>query len=64
MTQSSYPAWICWDCGNKHGRMPEGHCATFHKGDACGWCGKETATTEPRDFRYPPAPKEQSHERE
>jgi hypothetical protein len=25
--------------------------------DRCGWCGRETETTEPRDYGYPPAPK-------
>ena len=50
---SNYPAWICGDCGERYGRrIPT--CATWHEGDACGWCGETTATTEPRDFGYPP----------
>ena len=47
-----YPAWICADCGHKHGRWPDGHVATFHN-DICGWCGEEKSCTEPRDFGYP-----------
>lgn len=53
-----YPAWICNDCGNKYGRWPSNeHYATFHIGSECGWCGStDKAVTEPRDYRYPPAP--------
>ncbi len=52
---TSYPAWICSDCGEKYGRiLSEHHCATFHVGDACGWCLRaDTAVTEPRDYGYP-----------
>lgn len=53
--KAMYPAWICGDCGEKHGSMPEGHRATWHP-DKCGWCGEEKYCTEPRDYRYPPAP--------
>jgi DNA-directed RNA polymerase subunit RPC12/RpoP len=52
---SDYPAWICSDCGRKYGRVLNDHCVTFHEGDKCGWCGKETITTEPRDYGYPRA---------
>lgn len=47
----TYPAWICSDCGDKYGRRKCG-IATWHDGDACGICGKITATTEPRDFGH------------
>ena len=50
-----YPAWICSECGDKHGRWPEGHCATWHNGE-CGWCGGTRAVTEPRDYRWPKWP--------
>jgi len=52
----NYPAWICGPCGEQLGsRIPT--CATWHEGDACGWCGSANmAVTEPRDFGYPPAP--------
>jgi len=58
--QADYPVWVCFDCGNKHGRMPEGHMATWHA-DTCGWCGRESVScTEPRDFRYPKWPIEEN----
>lgn len=61
MKGRSYPAWICDDCGRHYGRVITGHCATYHEGDACGWCGRDdVAVTEPRDFGYPrakPGPK-------
>jgi len=46
-----YPPWICADCGAKHGRRECGF-ATWHDGDKCGICGKEAATTEPRDYGH------------
>ena len=48
---NSYPSWICADCGNKYGKA-RGKYATFHPG-TCGWCEKEKAVTEPRDYGYP-----------
>lgn len=54
---TDYPAWICWDCGSNHGRVIQGHIATYHRG-ICGWCGQEADVTEPRDFGYPPEPKD------
>ena len=51
-----YPAWICSDCGKKYGTVISGHCCTMHN-DVCGWCGEWKACTEPRDYKYPPAPK-------
>lgn len=55
--QGGYPAWICHGCGVEHGRVLEGHMATFHVGDPCGWCGKsDVAVTEPRDYGYPHPP--------
>jgi hypothetical protein len=50
--QKYYPAWICSECGGKHGKWPDGHIATFHI-DICGWCNCEVSCTEPRDFGYP-----------
>lgn len=50
-----YPRTICCDCGEKHGRWPKGHVATFYKG-VCGWCGETKTVTEPRDHRFPPWP--------
>jgi hypothetical protein len=56
----NYPAWICLDCGRKHGRWPEGHIGTFHVGGRCGWCGRDNvAVTEPRDYGYPRVVKEE-----
>lgn len=58
----TYPAWICADCGMKHGRWVKGHVATFHTPsgdphDVCGWCGSgKKPLTEPRDYRYPEWP--------
>lgn len=51
----TYPAWICHDCGLAHGSViPD--CATYHMGDACGWCGRtDQPVTEPRDWGYPRA---------
>lgn len=51
-----YPGWICSECGRHFGRrVPD--MATWHEGDACGWCGSDAVpVTEPRDFGYPPAP--------
>lgn len=52
--QSNYPAWICMECGDKYGKWPEGHLATFHIGDSCGWCKRDDVmVTEPRDYNYP-----------
>ena len=45
-----YPAWICGDCGDKHGKRECGT-ATWHE-DECGICGAVTLTTEPRDFGH------------
>lgn len=47
---SSYPDWVCADCGMKHGRHNPG-IATWHLG-RCDICGKEKAVTEPRDFGH------------
>lgn len=41
-------AWICSDCGLKHGRVRT-HLSTFHKGE-CDCCGNRTAVTEGRDY--------------
>ena len=55
MPSPDYPAWICSECGNKHGRWPEGHLATWHHGE-WGWCGEDRMVTEPRDYRWPKWP--------
>jgi hypothetical protein len=52
---STYPDWICGPCGDAIGRRIP-NIATWHEGDACGWCGRKTITTEPRDYGYPPPP--------
>lgn len=50
---SDQPTWVCSDCGRLYGNgWPEGHVGTFHTGDKCGVCGRETWTTEPRDYRW------------
>lgn len=46
----SYPAWICSDCGRKHGRRECG-IATWHE-DKCGVCGHTGLVTEPRDYGH------------
>ena len=49
-----YPAWICHDCGNRHGTSRGGE-STFHVGSACGWCGRtDVPVTQPRDYGHPP----------
>lgn len=53
--EDDYPAWVCSPCGEKHGRMPEDHIATWHV-DVCGWCGETRSCTEPRDFCWPAFP--------
>jgi len=59
MNNEIYPAWICWNCGSKIGRMLDNNAVTVHHGnpddpsDKCGWCGSKESLTEPRDFRYP-----------
>lgn len=58
------PAWICADCGAKHGsRTPKD--ATWHIGSPCGWCGTTSAAvTEPRDYGWPPAPDAEKGDRD
>jgi hypothetical protein len=61
MIIDEYPAWICAECGRKHGKR-EPMCATYHDGnpndlwDKCGWCGSRKTLTEPRDYGYPKPP--------
>jgi len=57
----TYPAWICANCGDKYGKMPQGHIATWHE-DTCGWCGEVKSVTEPRDYGYPDAPNSEQKE--
>jgi len=60
IARENYPAWICPSCGEKHGRLPRGHLATFHQSqdhEVCGWCGRgDVPLTEPRDYRWPRVP--------
>ena len=50
--EDSYPGVICGDCGEKHGRRPEGNPhATWYPG-TCDVCGEEGYVTEPRDFGH------------
>lgn len=51
-----YPDSICHDCGSPHLRPGQGRVSSWSPG-ICGWCGEEKPVTEPRDYRYPPAPK-------
>jgi hypothetical protein len=46
---SSYPDWICDDCGQKYGRRSSSN-ATWHHGE-CDVCGMTKAVTEPRDLK-------------
>lgn len=50
MADPEYPAWICGDCGQAHGRRPAGIC-TFHVG-TCDICDREEMVTEPRDYGH------------
>lgn len=45
-----YPEWVCFDCGEEHGRRPCG-VTTFHAG-TCDVCGARAYVTEPRDFGH------------
>lgn len=46
-----YPKWICDACGDSYGRRTI-TISTYHI-DTCGWCHREAACTEPRDWGYP-----------
>lgn len=48
---TDYPAWICADCGENHGRRPANPYATWHP-DTCCICKRETMVTEPRDYGH------------
>lgn len=50
MADPEYPAWICRDCGQKHGRRAAGIC-TVHVGE-CDICGAAEMVTEPRDYGH------------
>lgn len=50
MADLEYPAWVCGDCGQKHGRRSAGIC-TFHIGE-CDICGRVEMVTEPRDYGH------------
>lgn len=48
-----YPSWICKECAYKLGYPQMSMLSTYHIG-SCGWCKKQTAVTQPRDYGYPP----------
>jgi len=48
-----YPFWICADCAYSLGCPNRKTISCYHLGE-CGWCKKETAVTQPRDYGYPP----------
>ena len=49
---TDYPAWICADCGKRHGKRSHASTAsTWHIG-TCGICGEDVPVTEPRDFLH------------
>jgi hypothetical protein len=48
---SSYPAWVCVDCGKEYGHKLPGEGTTWHHG-VCGVCGEDDIVTEPRDFGH------------
>jgi len=54
LNEPMYPDWICAPCGdrNQPNKKLIFKVSTYHN-DECGWCGKEKAVTEPRDFGYP-----------
>lgn len=51
MGNPEYPAWICSECGEKHGRRQVNPYATWHE-DTCDICGKTDLVTEPRDYGH------------
>jgi hypothetical protein len=59
---SSYPNWICYECGNRIAKHPlPNRLSCFHNGsgkdgDVCGWCGGTGSLTQPRDYGYPQYP--------
>lgn len=51
MDADPWVIWICDRCAKVNGgSFPEGHMATFHKGQ-CDVCFCHTVVTEPRDYR-------------
>lgn len=54
--------WVCDDCGEKYGDMPEGHVYTWHYGH-CDVCDKDNVpVTEPRDYKYLPRLSKEKHD--
>src|SRR5690349_14005482 len=47
-----YPNWICRECAESSGCRNRCQVSTYHE-DLCGWCGRRTAVTQPRDYGYP-----------
>jgi len=54
LTAKPLLAWICHDCGLKHGRDSKSE-ACVHIGE-CHWCKKEKVVTQSRDYGYPEMP--------
>lgn len=50
-TIKNYPAWICFDCGDKYCNGITDDVRTGHEG-RCGVCGRMRNVTEPRDFGH------------
>jgi hypothetical protein len=51
MRDINYPDWICYTCGETHGRRGVNPHASWHP-DKCGVCGESVYVTEPRDFGH------------
>lgn len=48
---SSYPEWICYDCGEKYGRQSIGFHAKGRQGE-CEICGRSKTVTEPHNYGW------------
>ena len=48
---SSYPEWICYDCGEKYGRQSIGFHAKGRNGE-CEICGISKTVTEPHNYGW------------
>lgn len=49
--------WICIPCGKQHGIPATGSIVTFNEA-VCGWCGEKKSVTAPRNYGYPPLPRQ------
>lgn len=48
---TEYPSWVCYPCGERHGKRPCNPHATWHT-DTCDVCSADAYVTEPRDFGH------------